>query len=142
MEGATGRRRCGRRMRGPIGRALAGLGLRVGLPSGGFGTAATLASAGLAVASAGGFAVVSIVATRPVPGLGDLATTGFGFTLGGLLVLPVAALTVGVGFRPGAASIALLAALATVPTAAAYTLYFRGLRSISAGTAAFMTLLE
>jgi DME family drug/metabolite transporter len=142
LEWATGRRRYGRRMLGTIGLALAGLGLLVGLPSGGFGTAATLASAGLAVASAGGFAVVSIVATRPVPGLGDLATTGFGFTLGGLLVLPVAALTVGVGFRPGAASIALLAALATVPTAAAYTLYFRGLRSISAGTAALMTLLE
>jgi drug/metabolite transporter, DME family len=122
--------------------ALVGLGLLVGEPARGASAAATLAGAGLAVASAAGFAVVSVVAARPVPGLGDLATTGFGFTLGGLLLLPLAGLTVGAGFRPGAAAVGLLAGLATVPTAAAYTLYFRGVRGAGAGLGALTTLLE
>ena len=127
---------------GVIGLALAGLGLLVGVPSGGFGTGATLASAGLAIGAAGGFAAVSVLGARPVPGLGDLATTGFGFALGGLVLLPVAGITVGVGFRPGASALGLLLALAIVPTAVAYTLYFRGLRTISPVVAAVMTLLE
>lgn len=127
---------------GAVGLALAGLGLLVGVPSGGFGAGTTLASAGLAVVASGGFAAVSVLGARPVPGLGDLATTGFGFALGGLVLLPVAGLTVGVGFRPDPAALGLLLALATVPTAFAYTLYFRGLRSISPVVAALMTLLE
>ena len=40
------------------------------------------------------------------------------------------------------AAIGLLVALGTGPTAVAYTLYFRGLRSAAASTAALMTLLE
>jgi drug/metabolite transporter, DME family len=136
------RRRADPRTLGAIGLALAGLGLLVGVPSGGFGTGATLASAGLAIGAAGGFAAVSVLGARPVPGLGDLATTGFGFALGGLVLLPVAGLTVGVGFRPGASALGLLLALAIVPTAVAYTLYFRGLRSINPVVAAVMTLLE
>jgi drug/metabolite transporter, DME family len=142
VEWATGRRRPGRGDLYPMALALVGLGLLVGQPARGASAAATLAGAGLAVASAAGFAVVSLVAARPVPGLGDLATTGFGFALGGLLVLPVAGLTVGVGFRPGAAAVGLLAALAAVPTAAAYALYFRGVRGAGAAAGALMTLLE
>ena len=142
LEWATGRRRPGRGDLYPMALALVGLGLLVGQPVRGASTTATLAGAGLAVASAAGFAVVSHVAARPVPGLGDLATTGFGFALGGLLLLPVAGLTVGVGFRPGAAAVGLLAALAAVPTAAAYALYFRGVRDAGAAAGALMTLLE
>lgn len=142
LECATGRRRPGPRALFPMALALAGLGLLVGEPVRGAGAAATAVGAGLAVASAAGFAVVSVVAARPVPGLGDLATTGFGFALGGLLLLPAAGLTVGVGFRPGAAAVGLLAGLATVPTAAAYALYFRGVRGAGAGAGAVMTLLE
>src|SRR5580693_6535495 len=70
--------------------ALAGLGLLVGLPSG-FPETAVLASAGMAVLAAAGFATLTLTGARPVPGLDDLTVTGFGFTLGGLVLLPVAA---------------------------------------------------
>ena len=72
--------------------ALAGLGLLVGLPSG-FSQTAVLASAGMAVLAAAGFAAVTLIGARPVPGLDDLTVTGFGFTLGGLILLPLAAAT-------------------------------------------------
>jgi drug/metabolite transporter, DME family len=121
--------------------ALCGLGLLVGLPSGGFGYPAVLASAGLATLAAAGFATLTLVSASPVPGLDDLTVTGFGFTLGGLLLLPFAALS-GLAFRTGPAAIGLLIALGTGPTAVAYTLYFRGLRGAPPGTAALLALLE
>ena len=76
-------------------------------------------------------------------GLDELALNGFGFSLGGIVLLPLAAaLGGGLAFRPGLASAGLLAALGIGPTAAAYTLYFRGLRKASATTAALLTLIE
>lgn len=121
--------------------AVTGLGLLVGLPSG-FAEPAVLASAGMAVLAAAGFAAITLTGTRPVPGLDDLTVTGFGFTIGGLALMPLAQLAGGVGFRPAAASIGLLVALGTGPTAVAYTLFFRGLRSAAASTAALLALLE
>jgi drug/metabolite transporter, DME family len=121
--------------------ALAGLGLLVGLPSG-FSQPAVLASAGMAVLAAAGFAAVTLTGARPVPGLDDLTVTGFGFTLGGLILLPLAAATGGLSFRPGLEAAGLLLALGTGPTAVAYTLYFRGLRQAAASTAALLTLVE
>jgi drug/metabolite transporter, DME family len=121
--------------------ALCGLGLLVGLPSGGFGYSAVLASAGLATLAAAGFATLTLIGASPVPGLDDLTVTGFGFTLGGLVLLPFAALS-GLAFRPDPTAVALLIALGTGPTAVAYTLYFRGLRGAPPGTAALLALLE
>jgi DME family drug/metabolite transporter len=123
------------------GLAVTGLGLLVGLPSG-FRETAVLASAGMAVLAAAGFAAVTLVSTRTVAGLDDLTVTGFGFTVGGLLLMPLAGLAGGIAFRPGLAAIGLLVALGTGPTAVAYTLYFRGLRSVAASTAARLSLLE
>jgi drug/metabolite transporter, DME family len=123
------------------GLAVTGLGLLVGLPSG-FRETAVLASASTAVLAAAGFAAVTLAGTRPVPGLDDLTVTGFGFAVGGLALMPLAQAVGGLGFRPGPASIGLLIALGTGPTAVAYTLYFRGLRSAAASTAALLTLLE
>jgi drug/metabolite transporter, DME family len=136
------RRKVGRARAGVTGLALAGLGLLVGLPSGGFRETAVLASAAMAVLAAAGFAAVTLVAARPVPGLDDLTVTGFGFTLGGLVLLSLAAATTGITFRPDPASLGLLLALGTGPTAVAYTLYFRGLRTAGASTAALLALLE
>jgi len=48
----------------------------------------------------------------------------------------------GLAFRPTLASAGLLAALGIGPTAVAYTLYFRGLRTASASTAALLSLIE
>jgi drug/metabolite transporter, DME family len=124
------------------GLALTGLGLLAGLPSGGFPETEVLASAAMAVLAAAGFATLTLISSRPAAGLDDLTATGFGFALGGLILLPLAAATGGVGFTPGPATLGLLAALGLGPTAVAYTLYFRGLRSAPAGTAALLSLLE
>jgi drug/metabolite transporter, DME family len=121
--------------------ALTGLGLLVGLPSG-FSETAVLASAGMALLAATGFAAVTLTGARPVPGLDDVTVTGFGFTLGGLILLPLAAAVGGLSFRPGPEAIGLLIALGAGPTAVAYTLYFRGLRRTAASTATLITLLE
>ena len=121
--------------------ALCGLGLLIGLPSGGPGYGAVLVSAGFALLAAAGFATLTLIGASPVPGLDDLTVTGFGFAFGGLALLPLAAVS-GLAFRPGPAAIGLLIALGTGPTAAAYTLYFRGLRGAPAGTAALLALLE
>jgi len=123
------------------GLAVTGLGLLVGLPSG-FRETAVLASAGMAVLAAAGFAAMTLISMRPVAGLDDLAVTGFGFTIGGLLLMPAAGLAGGIAFRPGLPAIGLLVALGTGPTAVAYTLYFRGLRTVAASTAARLALLE
>ena len=139
-ERLTGRQ-AGRFALATTGLAVTGLGLLVGLPSG-FRETAVLASAGMAALAAAGFAAVTLTASRPVPGLDDLTVTGFGFTIGGLALMPLAQLAGGISFRPGLAAIGLLVALGTGPTAVAYTLYFRGLRSASASTAALLTLLE
>ena len=134
-------RRSGRLTPVAAGLALVGLGLLVGLPSG-FSEAAVLASAGMAVLAAAGFAAVTLIAGRPVPGLDELTVTGFAFTLGGLILMPLTAALGGLSFRPGPEAIGLLIALGTGPTAVAYTLYFRGLRTAAASTAALLTLLE
>jgi DME family drug/metabolite transporter len=134
-------RRAGNLAAAAAGLALIGLGLLVGLPSG-FGQSAVLASAGMAVLSAAGFAAVTLTGARPVPGLDDATMTGFAFTVGGLALMPLAAALGGIGFRPGPAAIGLLLALGTGPTAVAYTLYFRGLRTAAASTAALLALLE
>ncbi len=139
-ERVTGRR-TGRFAVGTTGLALTGLVLLVGLPSG-YRETAVLASAGMAVLAAGGFAAVTLISSTPAPGLDDLTVTGFGFTIGGLALMPLAQGLGGVGFRAGPAAIGLLIALGTGPTAVAYTLYFRGLRAAAASTGALLALLE
>jgi drug/metabolite transporter, DME family len=143
VEHARGRRALDRAGMITIALALAGLGLLVGRPGGGFSETAALASAGLAFLSAAGFAAVTLLGTSPVTGLDELTLNGFAFSLGGMALLPLAAiLGGGLGFRPGLSSAGLLAALGIGPTAVAYTLYFRGLRRASASTAALLSLIE
>ncbi|MDG4785221.1 DMT family transporter [Micromonospora sp. WMMD1102] len=141
-EAVTGRRRPDRRTAGTCALAVAGLLLLVGLPAGDLGKLAVLGSASLALVSAAGFAAITLVGARPVAGLDELAGTGYGFTLGGLLLVPAAAGTVGLGFQPGPAALGLLVALGIGPTAVAYLCYFRGLRTVRPGTAALLALLE
>lgn len=142
-------RRLGRHGMIAFGLALVGLSLLTG-PGGSSarGGIAGLAGCGLAVAAAAGFAAVTVIGTSPVPGLTDLAVNGYGFVLGGLVLTPLAAGDGGFGFRPGAApaglflAAGLLLVLAVGPTSVAYTLYYRGLRTETAVTAALLTLLE
>jgi DME family drug/metabolite transporter len=141
-ERLLGRRAADARMAGTVGLAVVGLGLLVGLPSGSLEPVAVLTGSALAVLAGAGFAAITLLAAHPVAGLDDLTTTGVGFTLGGTVLLPVAAAVSGIGFRPGVASVGLLLLLAIAPTAVAYTLYFRGLRSVGPAVGAVMALLE
>jgi drug/metabolite transporter, DME family len=148
----TGRQRPERSSLITLAVALAGLGLLIGLPGGGQSRAALLASAGFALLSAAGFAALTLIGASPVPGLDDLAMTGYGSLLGGLALLPLALIfggsvlggtaVGGLAFRASAESFGLIAGLGIGPTALAYILYYRGLRSASPTTAALMSLLE
>ena len=130
VEQARGRRALGRAGAVTLAMALAGLGLLVGLPGGGLSETAVLEGAGMALLSAAGFAAVTLFGTSLLTGLDSLMLNGYGFSLGGLMLVPLAvAFGGGLGFRPALASAGLLAALGAGPTAAAYTLYFRGLRN-------------
>src|ERR1700733_15138753 len=122
--------------------ALAGLGLLVGLPSGGFAPVTVLDGAAMALLASAGFAALTLIGATPVPGLGAETLPGLGFTAGGLLLLPLAACTGGLAVRPSLAALGWLGGPATGPTALAYTLYFRGLRGAPASTAALLSLLE
>jgi len=122
--------------------ALTGLGLLVGLPSGGYSPVAVLESAGMALLASAGFATLTLISATPVPGLSEETITGLGFTAGGLVLLPLAAVTGSLAFRPTFAAFGWLTTLAVGPTALAYTLYFRGLRDAPASTGALLSLLE
>jgi drug/metabolite transporter, DME family len=140
---ATSRQRPARSSLVTLATALAGLALLIGFPAGGYTEAALLASAGLALLSAAGFAALTLLGAAPAAELDDLAMTGYGSVLGGLVLLPLAlVLGRGLVFHPTADALGLLAGLAVGPTALAYILYYRGLRSATATTAALMTLLE
>ncbi|MFE9576548.1 EamA family transporter [Nocardia sp. NPDC006044] len=141
LEQFTGRRVLDRRRAATIGLALSGLALLVGVPSGDVGSTGLLAGAALAVAAAAVFATVTVISSQPVDGLDSMTTTGLGFTGGAALLAPLA-LTTGFAFAPTPGSFVLLAALGLVPTAIAYTLYFRGLPDAGPGTAAILALLE
>ncbi len=123
--------------------ALTGLGLLVGVPAAAPDPLAALAGAAAAVAAGAGFATMTVLGARAVPGLDAGFATGTAFVAGGLLLAVPAAAAGGVAFPPTTTGLALLALLATVPTALAYTAYFRGLdRSGSAATGAVVALLE
>ncbi|GEA88623.1 DMT family transporter [Cellulomonas cellasea] len=136
------RRRPAARVLVALGLALAGLVLLVGVPTGPGATAGAL----LALVSAAAFATMTLLNGRPVPGLAPLPLTALSFTLGGLLLLPVAAtLGGGLALPPAASGTAgwlLLAFLGLVPTALAYGAYFTGLRTVPATTASVVALLE
>jgi drug/metabolite transporter, DME family len=121
--------------------AATGLVLLVGLPTG-LPAGHVAAATGLSVLSAAGFVTLTLLGGRPVPDLAEDTSTGFGFTLGALLLTPLALATGGLTFTPTPTALGLLAALGAGPTALAYSLYFRGLRHTGAGTAAVLALLE
>ncbi|MFC9437174.1 EamA family transporter [Nocardia sp. NPDC057030] len=141
LEQFTGRRAVDRRRAATIGLALSGLALLVGVPADDVGATGLLAGAALAVAAAAAFATVTVISSQPVEGLDPMTTTGLGFTGGAALLAPLA-LATGITFAPSPGGFALLAALGLVPTAIAYTLYFRGLPDAGPGTAAILALLE
>ncbi|MGH4018018.1 MAG: DMT family transporter [Pseudonocardiaceae bacterium] len=135
------RRRPGRALLAAIAFAVTGLTLLVGSPSTDHDPAGLVTGSLLALTSASGFAAITLLGRRPVPGLDPAATTGFGFSAGGMLLV-LAAAPLGLSFTPDAVALGLVAYLGLVPTALAYVLYFRGLRTVHPGSAALIALLE
>lgn len=74
--------------------------------------------------------------------LGRVAFTGWQLLLGGLMVVPLAAVVEGLPPVPSTANVVGAGYLALVNTAAAYLLWFRGLDRLAAGTMAFLPLLS
>src|SRR5882757_5495963 len=127
--------------------AVLGLGLLVGVPGvpgvAGVAGGGLIAGALLAVASASGFAALTLLGRRPVAGLDASATIGYGFASGAVLLALVTWPTVGLDFAPTVASVGLLLYLGWVPTALAYALFFTGLlRGVTASSAAVVAVLE
>ncbi|MFC4586305.1 DMT family transporter [Sphaerisporangium corydalis] len=145
-----------------MGLALAGLVLMVGGPS-----AVSPAGAGLALLSAVAYAGVTLhsrASTRPADvtprsrasarptgrtegdvamGRGDAyGTAMWGFAVGGVLLLPIAAVEGLVPSGGPVTTLALLGYLGALPTALAYSLFFTGLASVRATTASMVALLE
>ncbi|MBO0848785.1 MAG: DMT family transporter [Pseudonocardia sp.] len=141
VESLRARRRPGPAPSTAIGLAILGLALLLGVPAG-FGGGALALGAALALVSAAGFAALTLIARRPVPGLDGPTSIGFGFIAGALLLGAVTVPSVGLGFAPTAASVGLLLFFAWVPTALAYGLFFAGLRDVSASSAAVVAVLE
>ncbi|WP_405140934.1 DMT family transporter [Sphaerisporangium sp. NBC_01403] len=129
-----------------MGLALAGLLLLVGGPS-----AASTAGVGLALLSAVAYAGVTLhsrASARPsvrpaVSSARDAyGTAMWGFAIGGILLLPIAAAEGLVPSGGRGATVALLGYLGAMPTALAYSLFFTGLSAVRATTASVVTLLE
>nr|WP_238351322.1 EamA family transporter [Kribbella shirazensis] len=94
---------------------------------------ANLVGIAAAVLSAAGYCLTTLL-NRDTP---DPITTAFvGFVVGAVLLLPFAAVpTSPIGWL-------LIAYFGLIPTALAYTLFYVGLRTLSASTAAVIALLE
>lgn len=118
--------------------ALVGLVLLVGVSAeAGIGTT-VLVGALLAVASALGYAMVTVVGGGIPAGV---PVTPVAFAVGAALLTPVA-LAGGLHVPHDATSIALLLYLGLVPSAVAYLLFFTGIRSVPGPVASIVTLLE
>ena len=86
---------------------------------------------------------MTLVGSRSVPGLDPMVATGASFVVGGLLLAVPAAVLGTMAFPVTSAGVGLLALFAVLPTALAYTAYFRGLgAATSPGTGAVLALLE
>lgn len=121
-----------------LGVALVGLVLLVGLTAGASAGTAVLLGALLACGSALGYAVVTLAGGHVPAGV---PVTLVGFTGGALLLTP-AVLAAGLRVTTEPVALATLVYLGAVPSAAAYALFFRGLRTVPGAVAGIVTLLE
>jgi DME family drug/metabolite transporter len=118
--------------------ALTGLGLLVGLTAGASTGTAVLLGALLAVGSALGYALVTLT-SGAVPAGVPVTLAGF---VGGAALLTPVVLAAGLHTTADPVALATLVYLGVVPSAVAYALFFRGLRTVPGAVAAIATLLE
>ena len=118
--------------------ALGGLVLLVGISASADTGTTVVLGALLAVGSALGYAVVTL-AGGGVPA--GIPVTLIGFAGGALLLTPLA-LATGLGSTADPVALAVLLYLGVVPSALAYAMFFRGLRTVPGAVASIVTLLE
>jgi DME family drug/metabolite transporter len=136
------RRRPSRAVLRPVVLGVAGLALLIGAPAGATSLGASIAAAGLAAISGAAFAGFTMLGRRRLVGITEQSVVGYGFLTGGLVLALATAPFASLRFGVTAHNVGLLALIATVPTALAYSLFFRGLRGASASTATVVALLE
>lgn len=121
--------------------ALAAIGV-AGLALGGGSASVSVPGLLLALVSGFGYATYTVTAKRLLEaGHPPEAVMARGFAVGAVLLLPVLVATGGGGLgSPG--GIVLVLYLGAVPTALAYVLFARGLRRLSSGETATLTLAE
>lgn len=121
--------------------AIGGTALLVGGAPQASSPAALLIGAALALTAGACYSLVVLGSRVVAPHYHPLQPILLAFSLGALLLLPVA-WSAGFGSGYGPAGWGLLLYLGLMPTALAYGLYLRGMRSVNATTAAILTLLE
>ncbi|WP_222649176.1 MULTISPECIES: DMT family transporter [unclassified Rhodococcus (in: high G+C Gram-positive bacteria)] len=143
VESLTARRRPAGAVVRTVVVGVAGLGLLVGSPADGD-LRSTVVGGALAVVSGSAFATMTLVGRRHAAQGDDTVVTGWSFVLGGALLAVAATATDRTALLPvvSVTSILLVLSFALVPTAVAYSAYFRGLRTAAASTAAVVALLE
>jgi drug/metabolite transporter, DME family len=134
------RRRTGWWTTAGIGMALAGLVALVGTPAAA--GPQVMLGAVLAVGSAFGYSVVTLVGGRLGTRLGGQRMTIAAFAGAAGLLVPLAAATAGLGIGRDVVVFGALLYLGVLPTAVAYWLYFTGLPAVRATQAAVLVLLE
>ena len=95
----------------------------------------------LALANGAVFAAITIVNRVPVPGLAPVPMTAIVFSIGGLLLVPVAAIP-GLGVATDVAGLALMLALGMMITAGGYVAFLTGLQTVPPFVATIVSLLE
>ncbi len=118
--------------------ALTGLVMLVGISAGADTGTTVVLGALMAVGSALGYAVVTL-AGGGVPA--GIPVTLVGFVGGALLLTPLA-LATGLRFTGDPVALGVLLYLGAVPSALAYAMFFRGLRTVPGAVASIVTLLE
>lgn len=124
-----------------VGGAVIGAGLLVGGAPQVHSTADLLIGAALALTAGFSYSLVVLGARLITANYHPVVPVALSFALGALLLLP-AALTTGLAIDYPPLGWLVLIYLSIVPTALAYALYVRGMRSVRATTAATITLLE
>lgn len=95
----------------------------------------------LALANGAVFAAITVVNRVPVAGLSPVPMTAIVFSIGGVLLVPVAAIP-GLGMATDVAGWSLTLVLGIVVTACAYVAYLSGLRTVTPFVATIVALLE
>jgi DME family drug/metabolite transporter len=121
-----------------IGGSLVGLVLLSGGAAGGNGWQ-TAGGVAMALLAGAGFAALTVLTARSVPG--QHVVTSVGLLVGGLFLTPFALIS-GMGFGSSATALSLVCFLGVVPTAVAYGAYFLGLRHAQPTAAALAAMLE